>query len=130
MKIFIVGRLRQPLSAPSHAEGLTRDVGPGRTRASSQCCQRKDKPRSLSGGARLALWACVEGRIWGVDNVHTLGLGLGRMWVGSGRIRTFPREPSVYKGRNAVRVPPRARFPMSEAFFASDVCTFSLCGSL
>jgi hypothetical protein len=86
VKIFIVGRFRQPLSATSQAEGLTRNVGPARTPASSHGYQRKDKPRSLSGGARLALWAGAEGRIWGVDNVHTLGLGLGRMWVGSDRI--------------------------------------------
>lgn len=51
MKIFIVGRLHQPLSAPLRKASLG-TWGRGEPRASSQCYQRKDKPRSLSGGAR------------------------------------------------------------------------------
>jgi hypothetical protein len=42
-------------------------------------------------------------------------------WVvpGSDRagFRMFPRDPSVCKAWNAVRVPPRAQFPLSGALF-------------
>jgi len=41
--------------------------------------QAQTKTAFLSGGARLAFLAGAEGRIWSVDNVHTLGLGLGRI---------------------------------------------------
>ena len=62
----------------------------------------------------------------GVHNVHTLGVGLGRTGGGSGRMPMFPGVPSVCKGRNPVRVPPRARMTPRQRGFCFNVWTLTL----
>lgn len=53
----------------------------------------------------------------GVDSVNTFPVGLGRTSAGLARTAYVFRLPSVSAARNAVRVPPWARFPSSEALF-------------
>ncbi len=55
------------------------------TRPWSHYSKRKEEPHSLRAGAVGSLQD-LEREFWCVDNVHTLGLGLGRTEVGSGRI--------------------------------------------
>lgn len=94
MKIFIVGRLRQPLSAPSQAASLTRDVGPGANPGIVAVLPTKDKPLSLSGGARLAVWAGGEGANLGCGQCPHFGPlnGPYRGWIGpdSACFQDFP----------------------------------------
>jgi len=60
-------------------------------------------------------WGRRSGQKEGVHNVHTLGFGSDRLvcrpdWAG---LRRFPGEWRIFRGWNAVRVPPRARvFPV------------------
>jgi hypothetical protein len=57
----------------------------------------------------------------GVHNVHTLGFGSGRTGADRAGFCMFPREPSICKRWNPVRVPPRARvIPAQGRFWASD----------
>ena len=60
------------------------------------------------------LWASD----WGVLGADRVGLGM------------FPGLPSVYKGRNPVRVPPRARITPRQRGFCFNVWTLTLRGSL
>lgn len=85
MKAITVGWFCRSLGAPSRAGGITQTCD-GANPSVSHFCQRKDKPRSLSRGARSALPVAQNGRFWGVHNVHTLGFGLGPTGGGRGRI--------------------------------------------
>ncbi|QCO97987.1 hypothetical protein FCN77_10010 [Arthrobacter sp. 24S4-2] len=51
----------------------------------SNICQDKEEPHPFVRGAVFGLKA-LNRRNWRVDNVHTLGIGPGRMSAGSGRI--------------------------------------------
>jgi hypothetical protein len=63
----------------------------------------------------------------GVHNVHTLGFGLGRTGTGFGRIAEVFGSSQCLQGPESGSSPTSGTaFPTSEAFFASDVCTFTL----
>jgi len=79
--------------------------------------------------ASVCLCAAAEQK-GGVHNVHTLGFGLGRTAVGSGRFPYVPGEPSVGRGWNAVRVPLGQSMTPRQSGFCFNVCTLTLRGSL
>jgi hypothetical protein len=80
-----------------------------KSRWHTQSCRVPGRDR----GSRSVLLKICQKRVWTMSTVSASdrivhrsdGLGLPM----------FSRFPSVFKGRNAVRVPPRARFPMSGA---------------
>jgi len=73
----------------------------------SEIAPRPDGPYKQPG------WDRRGGPKEGVHNVHTLGFGSGRTGSGLGRIAEVSGERRIFKGRNPVRVPPRARvFPV------------------
>ena len=114
MKAFTVGWFCRSLCAPSLAGGITQNVGRREPVRRPIFCQRKDKPRSLSGGARLALRAAQNGLFWGVHNVHIVGFGFGCTGIGldSGGFRGVADS----QGQESGSIPTSGTcFPCSEA---------------
>ena len=92
-------------------------AGPGPETYSSSWSEIAPRP---DGPYKQPGWDRRSGPKEGVHNVHTLGFGSGRTGSGLGRIAEVSGERRIFKGRNPVRVPPRARVFRFGGLWASE----------